>query len=601
MNKEIELAKEDGPPAASQINNDPVLGYFFALLVASIYRYRVTQRETPLLPQAIEPFLIPALEQGAEFCKYFGLGEGNFHRFFDWIMGQRPPDKGGEFDERQATHLADLKTAMSWIKKDTSISKTELDLLASMRSYLGGNDNALENIRKKAGMVKAMPRQALQFLKAHVAHDDVTADAARAKELVKQMTGKDSIHVSMVDGPKLRETKPELWNEYLLVRRKLNAAYKSTLMNHVRENGGEPMPVEDVRKHFTENGMPHSLPPKEFKGRIGDDGALYTVHGSKIKGTAIAQDSKVIMNPQYDPAKDKIGGERDNNFVYQVVLPTKNADGENNRQYVYTHEKADANKAAKFQVVADMLKGEKKMLANWRKDLLRLRGAKPGEEGWDNKVLAAMCEITYLTALRIGGKGNKNLDGDTFGLSTLTVGMVKRRGATIILDYVGKKSVQQKHSISPATPPETQVVNVINALCADKKRADALWAYGRTVYSAAKLNAYLKQVSGIGDATIHKVRHLRGTRLAMEMLPPAADAIMRKRGGPTQKLVDDTFKAELTKIGKLLGHVRGVDAGGTPTWTTSMQNYIDPSVMMEFYEKFDEFGVRPMPALLKIA
>lgn len=601
MSKHTEIAKEDGPPGAAAIDNDPVLGYYFMLLVACIYWYRAKQRELPLVPPALEPLLMSALYQGEEFCKHFDIGQGNYHKFFDWIMAQKAPDKGGQLDERMQTHLADLKAAMVWVRKDTTISKTELDLLNSMRSYLNGNDNALDNLRKKAGLVKAIPRVALTFLKAHVANDSVQEDVKRAKELVKQLTGKDSVHVSMVDVPRMREQKPELWEQYLVVRRRLAAAYKHVLRNHVLEQGGEPQDVHTVRKHFEAQGIPHGLPPKEFKGKIDENGTLYTALGSKLKSTAIAQDAKVSMNPSYDPSKDQVGGERDNNFYMQVTLPTKNADGKNNTQYVYTQEKADANKKAKFQLVSDMLKGEKKMVAAWRTDLLRVRGAKPGESDWDRKVLAAMCEITYLTAIRVGGKGNKNLTGDTFGLSTLKVNNIKRRGESIILDYVGKKSVQQKHTIAPSTPAEKQVVNVVTALMEGKRRTEDLWTYGRTVYNAAKLNAYIKEVAALPDATIHKVRHLRGTRLAMEKLPPVAEKLMKKRGGVNQSIVDKAFKETLTDIGKLLGHVRGVDAGGTPTWSTAMNAYIDPAVMVEFYEQFADHGVRPLPALLKLA
>lgn len=588
-------------PEGVTIENDPVMGYLFMLLVSTIYWMRANHGERPLIPQALEEDMIKALYQGGEFCKFYGLGQGNYHKYFDWLLAQKAPDKGGELDGLLMQHLDDLKKVMLHIKRDSSVSRLELDVLNAFRSWHNNMESAsaIDVIRKKIGLIPAIPKTAIVFLRAKV--DDATADIEAAKELVFKLTGKKgSTHVSMVDIPALRENKPELWKEYLAVKKRLTQVYKSTLMNHVRDNGGIPLDVEGVRKHFNDLGIPHGLPPKTFKGKIDDVGTLYTTGGKKLKSTAIAHDAVVTPNPKYDPAKDAVGGEKDLNFYMQVTLPTKNADGEHNVQYIYTQEKADANRAAKFQLVKEMLGKEKQMVANWRKDLMRIRGAAPGEELWERKVLAAMCEITYLTAIRVGGKGNKNLTGDTYGLSTLKVGWVKRRGESIILDYVGKKSVQQTHKIAPAAPPEKQVINVINALAEGKRRTEDLWTYGRAVYSAAKLNAYLKEVSGLNDATIHKVRHLRGTGITLQILPGIAEALHKKRGGVNQSIVDKEFKLAMTKVGKLLGHVKGVDGGQTIQWSTAANSYVDPSVMKDFYEQFSDSGVRPPTWLTKL-
>lgn len=579
--------------ALSSVHDDPVVAYEFMLIVSLLYWLRSEKNEHPLIPQSLNQYLISARMQGEEFCIMYGLRPGDYAKYFDWVMEQRPIDKGTELMQRLNEHMFDLRRAMPSIKADRSIFQIELDMLGWLRTWHTtesptSRDNAFANIRKALGQVKALPRELLAALRTEVVVPEKAA-VEHLQKVVQQLTGKANLFVSMKDTKRLREEKPDLWEQYLAARKPLTLFYKQYLMNHVRDNGGDPMDVHEVRKHFEQNKLPHFLPPKEFKGKIGDTGVLFTSHGKQLDKT-IGPDVEVRMNPAYDPKKDGQAGVK-NNYYAALTNPTLDRHGNNNTAYMYTLEQIKANKAQRFALIAHMIKNERKMVSSWRKDL----------KGRDisRKILATMCELVYLTAARIGGKGAGTVDEETFGLSTLSVGNVKRRGTSIMLDYIGKKGVHQVHKTSPDTPEEKQVVAVIEMLIEGKRRADALWEYDGEVFTASKVNAYLKEVTGIGDATIHKLRHVRGTGIALEILPPLAEELLKKRT-LTNTMVDNEFKAALTKVGKLLGHVKGIDGGTKIEWSTAAKNYVDVEVMKEFYESFADRGFRPAKAIQSV-
>lgn len=576
---------------------DSVLGYMYMLLLSTVYWHRYEAGTRPLVPDELAKFILPtrkkddqgALYQGEEFCHQFGLGPGNYHKYFDWVVSQREPDRGDELVEVLNAHMADLRRAMQTIKQDKQIYHDEIDLLNAFRLWhtgaVEGKPAKLDVIRKLLGGIKAFPKPALTVLRAEAG--DPSEDIVAMKHVVKALTGKEGMFISMTDREKLRDSHPKEWAEYLAIKARLNKIYKTHLMNHIRDIGS-PQPLDQVRKHMHEQGIPHALPPKEFKGLIGDAGELYTVHGSKLAGTPPAQDAKVSMNPNYDPAKDQVGGAKDNNFYAVVTNPSVNRNGKNNTVYLYTQEKVTANRKARFQLVSDLIDQEKKYVTAWRRDL---RG-----KDIPKRILAAMCEITYLTALRVGGKGNGTVDEETFGLSTLTVGDVKKRGDAILLEYKGKKGVPQKHSISPATNDEKRVIDTV-WLCAEgKRRADELWTYDGEVFNASKLNKYLKSVCSVPGATVHKLRHVRGTGIALTILPPLAEKLNKKRDPLTQTLVDAEFKKAMTQVGKLLGHMAGIDGAQKIQWSTAAKNYVDPAVIKDF---FDEIDVKPSKTMEK--
>lgn len=570
----------------------PSSAYLFVLLCSTVYWLRVGAGATKeCLPKSLLSEYRRAVPEGEAFCRKYRIPVKAYRAYTSWIESS-PPDDEDELAGYLLDHLNALRVALPTIKKNHEISDLELATLNRIRLWhRTENDSTLEAIRAALGKLD-VPAILLNQFKTET--PDAAPLVAELKRVVKKMTGKLALNVPLEDQATLREKKPDLWSEYLSIRRSLNVISKQELRDYVRDQGGVAN-IDDARRFLDSKGVPHRL-PRGFHGKVNEDGALLTQDGAQLKtGTGgdvnnIDPAAKIVMNPDYDPKKDTAAG-RNGNWVFKAVLPTKNAAGKNNEYYYYTGNKHLLNRAHKFDVVDKLIAKETAMVRTWRRDLM-------GKD-FDKKVMAAQCELVYETCARVGGKDNANRAGATFGLTTLLVGNVKRRGNSLILDYLGKDSVQQRHVLKPETPAMRKVIELLELLCEGKTRKDELWEYEGTTYSAVKLRTYFRQVSGVPDASPHKLRHLRGTRLARTELDAAVEKLSGKRG-LNQKMVDDSFKAALTNVGRILGHVKGVGVEQKTVWTTAAKNYVAPIVMEEFYLKFKDLGVRPPSFLAKL-
>jgi hypothetical protein len=573
-------------------SNTPSSSYLFVLLSSVVYWLRVgAGAKKDCLPKALLSEWRKAVPEGEAFCRRYRIPVKQYRAYTEWIASEAPDD-GDDLANILLDHLNALRVALPTIKKNHEVSDLELATINRARLWhKSENPATLEAIRAAVGKLD-MPAILVNQFKSET--QDTAPLVAELKKVVKKLTGKPALHIPLEEQVALRAKYPDLWTEYLGIRRSLNVVYKQELRDYVRDQGGV-VDIDQARRHLDTKGIPHKL-PKGFNGRVGEDGALLTKDGSPLKtGTGgdvnnIDPAAKIVMNPAYDPKKDAVPG-RTGNWVFKAVLPTKDAAGKNNEQYFYTGTKHLLNRAHKFDVVDKLIARESRMVKAWRRAL--------AGKDFDTKVLAAQCELVYETCARVGGKDNANKNGQTFGLTTLQVGNVKRRGNTLILDYVGKDSAQQRHILKPETPQMRQVIALIETLCEGKIRKDPLWEHDGTVYNANKLRLYFRQVSGVPDASPHKLRHLRGTRLARTELDLAAEKLVKRRG-LNQKMVDAAFKAALTNVGRILGHVKGIGVGQTTVWTTAAKNYVSVSVMEDFYLKFKDYGVRPPSFLSKL-
>jgi hypothetical protein len=102
------------------------------------------------------------------------------------------------------------------------------------------------------------------------------------------------------------------------------------------------------------------------------------------------------------------------------------------------------------------------------------------------------------------------------------------------------------------------------------------------------VNKWFTKLGAPPKVTVHKLRHVRGTRLFNELVSANEKKIF---GGTTKTEAQslEILKKLATQVGKLLGHVRGVGGGQTATGATAITNYIDPAVQAQF---FDRLGVR---------
>lgn len=484
-------------------------------------------------------------------------------------------------------HLQSLQQATSIIRT-AAISDIQLDVLNKVRAWHKTfNTNTEKLIKTSVGKLPGVSKTVLLDFKQDAGEQKPYI--ADLRKLVKKLTGKDSLVIPMEDRDAIRKKFPDDWKQYNLLNRQINDVAKTEIRNFVRDNGGT-VDIKDAHKHLKTQGILNKL-PKGFVGKMDENGFLMTPEGvyikaaggSNLSASSIDTTSKVELNPNYDPQKDLEEG-RNGNWYMKVVLTTKNAKGVNNIQYYYTETKAKLNKEHKFGVVQKLLKREDRMVRTWRKDLM---GRNP-----EKSILGAICEVVYDTCARVGGKDNENKHGQTFGITTLTVGNVKRQGDKLILDYIGKDSVHQRHVLSPVNLQIKRVIQVIERLCKGKTKKDLLWEYKGVEYNATKLRPYFSTIAGVPGATPHKIRHLRGTRLATQVLAELTLALDKSRKPISQSTIEKAFKDAILNVGSMLGHVKGVGTTQTTVWSTAAKNYIDPSVMYEFFDHFKSKGIR---------
>lgn len=563
--------------------------YIFALLCSTVYWLRVAAgAKTYCLPKNLVAELQKIMPDAEAFCKQHGIPIRSFRSYFTWIAA-KAPDTGDKLNTLLFDHLKSLQGSVTQLRTDSDITSEELSVISQIRTWHRSESAAtLESLRTKVSSL-GMPSILLPYFKAETQDPAPLVNDLRA--LVKTMTGKAALQVPLEDTASLRESKPALWAQYLALRKNLVLMYKQELREYVRDSGG-PVDIAAARKHFVSLGIPSQL-PHDFVGLVTETGSLLTSDGQVLKThtggdvSVIDPQAKITMNPKYDAALDKVPGKNKGNWVFKAVLPTINAaSGAENTQYFYTGNRMSQTRQHKFGVVQKLVAREAQMVRAWRRDLM-------GKD-WDKKIKAAQCELVYETCARVGGSRS-----ETFGLTTLLVGNIKRKGTSIVIEYVGKGNASQRHIVKPETPALRQVIAVLETLCEGRVRKDLLWQYEGRKYTVLKLRDYFRQVSGVPEATPHKLRHLRGTRLATSELEETKAALL-KRKTITQTLVDTAFKAALTTVGKLLGHVKGIGVAQVAVWSTAAKNYVEPSVMTDFYESFLSYGVRVPAFLLKI-
>lgn len=579
------LSVKQNPPD----NQTPVHQYVNTLLCSVVYWMRHHARSKNPLPQSLKPTLEGSMGSALAFLNSHDVPLAPYKAYTASLY--HDPTESSE--ERLATHLDDLRRALPELKRDHSVEPDTLSVINALRTWHNNESPvALERIRASLTTLGA-PDALLQQFRSERAPTGPLLKIL--KDVVKRLTGTSGIDVPLDRIPELRDAQPDLWKEYLAARKELNLATRAEIRDLVRSQGG-PQDIQTVRSHLDDLGLPHRL-PRGFKGLVGESGNLLTSAGEALKTynggdvTSIDPQAIVEMNPDYSPAKNVDGAK--GNWVFKATLTTRRAgDDRPNVQYFYTGVQISTRRAGKFDVVDRLIARETRMVARWRRDL------KSGK--LEDQIRAVQCELIYETCARVGGVDAQNRSGRTYGLTTLTCGHVRKIGTSIVLDYVGKDSAAQKHTIRPVTPVLKECIRILQALREGKARKDLLWTHDGVYYNAIKLRAYFRAVSGVPDASPHKLRHLRGTRLARTELDMASSALLSKRKQPDQRAVDAAFKDAVTTVGRLLGHVKGIGSAQTTVWTTAAKNYVELNTMTDYYERFKAYGVRIPTWLLRI-
>ena len=492
------------------------------------------------------------------------------------------------------------KITLTALKANLDVKDDDLNVVRAALGYLGRKTQANWSVFVKASSMCSADKDITALFRINKAKqggqavDNFEANSATLKALrrcVKRMIGEPKSYVPVDKVADARADFPEDWKEYLALAKMVRDASNAIIMDASRAAKGK-LTIDKAQQLLKSVGLPCHL-PKGFDGYIGENGALVTKSGLPIHNAGgqpvyrIDPSAKVVMNPAY---KEGVDGQQ---WVFKAVFPTVNAKGKNNEGYFYTDNHRKVSRVGKFDLVEQMLAYEKKMVKGWRQAILK-------KTLTDTKVYAVQCELVYDTCARVGGAGNANRKGSTYGMTTLEARHVTFRGNGATIQYVGKDAVVQKHRITPATKELAEVIEVLRIMREGKRPKDPLWELDGKLYNAVGLRAYFRTLCPITGATPHKIRHLRGTRLALELFEKAADVLLGKNTEPTEKQVLAVFQKALLEVGKILGHVRGVGTDQKVTWTTAAKSYVDVGVMLQFYDQFAEFGIRPPSFLSKM-
>lgn len=388
------------------------------------------------------------------------------------------------------------------------------------------------------------------------------------KKLVKKMTGKSDTEID-ADARAEYKGSAEL-KEYNRLRRELNAVPKNFVANYVRQSGKALIPIAEIKAALAKSGIKHHTIPNGFKGQVDDQLNFYTVAGKQLLQ---APSGEVIMNPKYD-------AKLDNAYVCTsqppfAAKPTR----------IYTVDYRKGKNVVKFDVAQVLARDIEKYRKVWLKDLKATYSD-------ENVFIAHLVELIYHTSARVGNKNNASSGSATYGLTTLLRQHVSARGDSRTFAYSGKKAQKQKHVLKGNDPVTRKLIKFIDANMGGKAKKDVLFEFNGSPISSVKINNYLRGRIGLPEkATVHKFRTARGTHMASVILK--GHPFKKAKEAPSQKAVGDWLKSAFETIADRLGHYSNEKL----TITTAIQNYIDPSLMEEF---FHELKIRP-PAQIQRA
>lgn len=377
--------------------------------------------------------------------------------------------------------------------------------------------------------------------------------------IVRSLTGAPGLEIPPEKAATLKTKKPKLYAEYLKARKALTDLSRQKLMQIVRSSGKKLVDAQKVAAELTKEGYVHRI-PVGFVGLLDDKGSMYTVAGRLLPGTI----GKIVMNPKYDP-------QTDNTYVFQAITDK----GTNN---IYTVDYRQNKNVQKHQKIKSFSGNIDALRAKWGKGLVA--------DGKKEQIAAAIVEIAYQTAARIGNPGNQTDGKATFGLTTSLVKQARIISANkVSITYVGKSGVKQRNLMEGTDRLSKKAVQIVKELISNGAPSDRLFRFNNSPVTSQTVNQYLKSLGS--PVTIKGVRTLKGTQMARDLL---AKSPFDGKTGVDQKAATDWLKKQITKVGGVLGHV----SGDKVTPGTALKSYIDGDVIQEYY---DRIGVRPPAAI----
>lgn len=407
-------------------------------------------------------------------------------------------------------------------------------------------------------------------------------DQSQVKQALEQsmqaLTGKKGLlgFEDLNDAAEAKRKKPELYKEYLKLRKQFNDIWKNELSNFVRASGKHTVPMQDFLKHLKARNMGSSI-PEGFTGNVDANGVWYDSEDRRLNGAPTAAVfPSVKMNPNPEPGA----------WVFQGIRTDGSPGG-----HFYAVDDVRKRKSQKFENVKELASKINGIRKRW------LVGISHFSEEHKETVAAAVLELTYQFSARIGTLGNSAGGKSTYGLSTLLVKHVHNLDDKgFVLKYLGKDGVPFRHKYAAQDVVSKKIVEGMNLLVAGKKPNDPLFTYlqgeTRKPVLPALVNKVFHVLGAPAGVTVHKLRTLKGTAIFNEEFEKLKN---RKVDISTPNAAMTKLKEIATKVGKELNHVRrGIDGGIKATGATALAAYIDLEAQVAFFEYY---GL-PLPAYL---
>lgn len=408
---------------------------------------------------------------------------------------------------------------------------------------------------------------------------DQTAVRKELTETTRSLGFAGKTLLTVDEGKAAKEADPDKYKEYLALRRKHSQAWKNTVSELVRGSGKKTLPFKDVVKALDAKGFEHSM-PTGFTGRIDADANWYTNDEKLITGVpAAALFPRVVMNTS---------GSGDWIFV---AIREDGTQG----NYFYSKEQKNKNDSDKFAFTSDFIK---KLPSYRKKWLVNIR--QPFDYTSVNALASVVIELLYLSSQRVGTTAGGNASGAGFGMSSILTKMVTvRPNGSVLISYAGKDGIPFKFTLLPGTAVDKTITTVLAKLTKGKKPRDPVFTRPTkngtswVPLGAGAVTKYFKSITG--GANIHKLRTAAGTGLFKDIIEGYYSAYEGKTLKPA--LVQDLVKKAALQVAKKLGHYTRDASTGSLSLSpgTSLKNYIDPTLQVEF---FQHFGV-PIPPYLE--
>lgn len=476
----------------------------------------------------------------------------------------RAYSKGAEFDLTEYGNA--LKEVVKGAQRDPSITASGIDVIKTLGLWFRvESEAAYRKLTKFSGQLR-MPWLAALFIKEVGSQ---TSYARSLHKLVQRATGRNDTALTLDEAKELKDAGPNVYKEYLRLRREYNQVWKDALTTFVRQSGKNNVPIADALRYLQKNGIEHTL-PSGFTGNIGPNGLWYTKDGRQIDGVpSSAMFPSVKMNP-----------DNEGDWVFVALR----ADGSRGN-YFYTTDFKTARRQKKFKVAHALIKNIDKLKRKWWQKVKDFDVTDP------TCVAALVIDFLYVFSGRIGGVGNAADGKSTYGMSTILLKhCTLMAGNRIRIRYPGKDGVKFEHWLEPTSNENKLRIRALKYLLEDDVKGPKDYVFTvvlkggkRSRVSDSFIRQYWKQI-GAGEANIHKLR----TIMATQMMQEALEQLYASKGSYRDPR---RFLADLTKmavgVGRKLNHVRRSKEGTqTVTPTTALQNYIDPDMLVEAFNHY---------------